>query len=742
MSFLKINIFRRGIRYIAAVLCDLVYWLIAKLYELFITIARLNILTSDHVAPIYQRVTMILTIVMAFYITFEFVKFAIEPDTITDKEKGAGNILKRIVIVVVLIAFVPEIFSLAFKLQSRVIETQLISKVILGTKNTNYTKYGYDFSANMLEQFYYYDTETCGQAIADCKEAYTAVNTNLNELRNKGTINIHSSINLESGTDHYKETEPAIKFTFDGILALGVGIFIAYILIMYSIDLGARYAQLLYLQVIAPIAIMGYILPKKDGIFQKWVRQCTTTYIDLFIRIAIINFVLLLTKVIGEGLSSNNMFADVGEVGLGLKSFVYVALVMGLLTFAKRVPKLIAELFPSMGSASIGFGLGAKDRISPTKDLLGGVRDTVGTGRRVVGGVTGAIVGGVAGRGIRGAIEGAKTGADKNKKGLLGGSVISRTKEAGYAGGAIREQREDIKDAGGTVFGSEHRAGHYKNLAQEQDRKVGTLEAMASKKKDVSNAANDVKFMQQMATMQQSIEKANPSAGKDWIQVMKKAEGLERKYADGRISAVELQSGVNNLITDFNTKYRSAGVQASTISTGSVADQLKANATKIKTNDKYAEAEWNRVMEQAQRSLESLNAGHITNAAYEAEVNRLITNYNSSIDTHYASDAALRAKLKVNATLTADGSNDFEIGTAKHTVVRTALDEARKVAQAINGQKYKMEDGTEKTITYNADTFTDDIGDITNGAQAAAQQEKVKDEYKRAHANAKGAGNK
>ena len=94
MIFLELSGWQKAVRGLGAMICDAIYMLISKVYELFITVARLNILSSDQIGPIYQRVTMILTIVMAFYITFEFVKYTIQPDTFTDNEKGIHRHLR------------------------------------------------------------------------------------------------------------------------------------------------------------------------------------------------------------------------------------------------------------------------------------------------------------------------------------------------------------------------------------------------------------------------------------------------------------------------------------------------------------------------------------------------------------------------------------------------------------------------------------------------------------------------
>ena len=203
MLFLKLDAITVALRKVGAVICDFLYTIISLLYQLFTGIARLDILSTVAIKPIYQRVTMILTIVMVFYITFEFVKYTIQPDTFTDKEKGAGNLLQRIVIVVVLIALVPTIFEYAMKLQNRVIETQVISKVIIGNTGTDYKSFGSEFSSNILSLFYYVDDKdedgACyNDSLPDCTMARSAVENSTESLRKHGISTISPTINIPS----------------------------------------------------------------------------------------------------------------------------------------------------------------------------------------------------------------------------------------------------------------------------------------------------------------------------------------------------------------------------------------------------------------------------------------------------------------------------------------------------------------------------------------------------------------
>lgn len=381
MQILDLSFWQEAIRGLGALLCKVIYWLIALLYELFATISRVNILSSDEIAPIYQRVTMIFTIVMVFYITFEFVKYIVQPDTISDKEKGVGNITFKIIIVILLIAFVPTIFSTAYKLQNRLLETQAFSKIILGKEDTDMSSFGKSFSADMFSIFYTVNEEAC----SDGCEATTIVEFNLERLRREGDLKyldlgINESAKVTSAATGKKEDIPLIQF--DGIEAILVGGFLVYVLLLYCIDVGTRYAQMVFLQLISPIAIMGYLTPKKDNMFSEWAKQCLTTYLSLFIRITIIYFVLLICQILKDAYKADRLFAGL-DVSSGMKSFTYIALIMGLLLFANKAPKMLEKLFPTGGAAGIGFGLKANERVAPLAARTAGF-----VGGSIAGGVT------------------------------------------------------------------------------------------------------------------------------------------------------------------------------------------------------------------------------------------------------------------------------------------------------------------------------------------------------------------
>ena len=680
MIFLAINwgyMILGGIRLLTAVICNFIYSLTAWMYQLFMTIARINILSTDQVAPIYERITMILTIVMTFYITFELVKYAINPDTISDKEKGAGNVVTKLLIVVVLIAFVPRIFELAYDLQRSILENQVISKVILGTEDTDMGTLGNEFSANMLGLFYNIDKEECDKASSNnCGKASVIIDENLTNLRETGSIDItdHLNITVEKGsitndTDYHF----AIKFDFAGLLPLIVGGVILYVLGLFSIDLGTRYVQLLFLQLIAPITIMGYLTPKKDGIFQKWVKQCITTYLDVFIRLAIIYFVLLIIKVLGDAFVGENaisMFDGVTEVTTSLKVFTYIILVIGLLIFAQKAPKLISELFPSSGAAGIGFGLSPKERVEAATKSAKGLYSAakmpfgaVGMGRRIAAGAGGYMAGLLGTGSFKHAAAAAKEAFDKKHKGLFGGSVINRMRHAAHTVGAVRQQRADVENEGGTVWGYEHSAQHYKNMAQEQDRHIANLEAAAKGKDTVASSVGEIKALKQLNDMKQAaINSGNDKLALRLANDIKNVEKMVRIYSADR--------STTNLDALHQAIREASAGTAMGVQLGVVAD----------ANGNYVT--------------------HVNNSAAQSKMSDIV-----------------------------------EATSDKYNIIQTSQTEAKKAAVAAMGN----EEINGVAISNMTDAqFAEKIGDVQTRANELVGREKASDAYKRAHANAKG----
>ena len=97
------------------------YSFIINLYNLFMILARAQILDSTYIQKIYTRIGMILGLFMIFKLSFSLIQSLIEPEKLTDKKNGFGNIIMRCVISIVLLGITPSLFKLAFKLQNTIV---------------------------------------------------------------------------------------------------------------------------------------------------------------------------------------------------------------------------------------------------------------------------------------------------------------------------------------------------------------------------------------------------------------------------------------------------------------------------------------------------------------------------------------------------------------------------------------------------------------------------------------------
>lgn len=353
------------LRKVAGSICNAIYSLISILFDVFYNLASIRILNAGyevngiwHDAPItviYKRVTLLLGIIMVFYVTFQFIKYVLEPDTFSDKEKGGEKLVFKLIIVVVLMGTVPTIFDKAYDVQRLILNSHLIDKVLIGNANSNVESFGRNLSANVFSLFYYQDVSVSEGLICEdnltCQEI---VKMNLGGITRAGSMPV-----ITTGLGK-KVNDGRYAIHFDAWFAMGVGLFLCYILVLYVVDVGVRVAQLTYLQIIAPIPIIAYLSPKKEGMFQKWVKQCVITFLDLFIRLFIICFMLLVISNINISSIGESINANVDET---TKTWVYIALILGLLLFAQKAPKLIQELFPNMGAAMGNFGLKPGDRM-------------------------------------------------------------------------------------------------------------------------------------------------------------------------------------------------------------------------------------------------------------------------------------------------------------------------------------------------------------------------------------------
>lgn len=169
-----------GFRSLMFILCDLVYSLIAFTFKVFQGLGTAEIISAKEINVLFGRISLIIGLFMIFRVTFSFIQYIVDPDAMLDKKKGAGNIIVKIVVAVVLLGSTSSLFRFAYDVQNKIIESNVISNIIFGTSQ-DVSNFGAQLSANVFTSFYRLnDTINTDDANDDVSECIVLVTTDEN----------------------------------------------------------------------------------------------------------------------------------------------------------------------------------------------------------------------------------------------------------------------------------------------------------------------------------------------------------------------------------------------------------------------------------------------------------------------------------------------------------------------------------------------------------------------------------
>ena len=376
------------IKWFLALFDRIVYGLMAILYDIFFNIADTTIFSSETIKNFYSRVQLIIGVVMIFKLSISVMQAVMDPDRLTNKDTGMGKIITRIVTMLAMFtaiiplnipyaeegsynAYLNEnglLFGTLYSLQSRIIKGNVIGKLVLGNNSASTSIKG-----NLSE-----DEASQGDKLATFI-LKTFVRLNLKKsavdegaFDSKGNL-ISDNLMCDGGYDDELEIyvnsdstpgdildgvtewckppenihdEDRYSYVYTPIISTICGIIIDIVLIGYCVDIAIRALKLAVLRLLAPIPIISYIDPKssKDGSFATWTKSLTSTYIDVFLRLAIIFFVLFLI----QDIIKNGLDIPIGNGAVGAFSTIFI--IIGLFYFARMAPKFIKDALGMKGS--------------------------------------------------------------------------------------------------------------------------------------------------------------------------------------------------------------------------------------------------------------------------------------------------------------------------------------------------------------------------------------------------------
>lgn len=442
----------------------LLYNIIEALYKVFCAVSKVNLFSDSAFQKITSRMYVVMGIAMLFIFAYNLILMIVNPE---DK-KTTGQmtkVVKETVISLILIVLLPTIFKYMNILQFDILDTNIIGKIILNdtgstTDSCNYDQMtilddadiaiegnskpsqdlndycevfyddskhnaadrgAYSIAPTLFSAFYHpteYGLAECTEYIETCKsgdcDSYSGVITE-NEDKTlckyyyydvkKATFTGDIKPFNEDSKFYTKLKNNEGKFEFNWVLSIASAILAIVMFASYAIAVGVRVAKLGFLQIISPITVMMRIIPsQKDAIYGKWFKNLKNTYLDVFIRLAIIYFALFAISLIPEIWDS---FHIDNSYGTFVQALAKVIVILGILQFAKDAPALIKEFVGNSGNFSIK---------KPFTDLK--TNPGINTLRGAMyGATTGSGWGRIAGL-FSGGVRGAVSGYDKAVKGI------------------------------------------------------------------------------------------------------------------------------------------------------------------------------------------------------------------------------------------------------------------------------------------------------------------------------------
>ena len=411
------EIIQEGLLWVCLSLDSAVYSFISFIYQIILVLAGTNIFEDTSVIDGFvSRVYVIIGVVMLFLLAYSLLRALINPDEAFKGKNPPQKVILNVITSVVLIAFVPTIFSIAMGFQNSILEQGTLAGIIMGSDGASEDAQtiqdgGFNIASGVFQAFFHPNTDYCQYFVNSMPNGENAGENpdsgNCTEL-----MVLDNSISYSDFWESLKTANsfsrlPSLnkdiidKIEYTWLISTAVGVFVVIVLVSYCVDIAIRAIKLAAYQLIAPIPILARLLPNENGnkVFSNWVKACISTYLEVFIRLGILFFVVLIIATLQKNIGG--LFSTFQtEAGFGIGFLAWAFLIIGLIFFIKDFPNVIKDIT----------GLD-----SGKYKMFGGIKNMLTAGAAGTALVGGAIAGHSALAGVRAARTALKDG---NLKGI------------------------------------------------------------------------------------------------------------------------------------------------------------------------------------------------------------------------------------------------------------------------------------------------------------------------------------
>ena len=539
----------RIIRKISFAIASSLFSIIPSIYDMFEKFASAKFFTNETIKTISNNIYILISVCMLFMFGIRLISAIVNPELFDDKKKGVGKTFINSILAVVLITVTPIGFDYMYKVQDSMLSSHFIEKIVFGMDPDSMFKDGRNagnlLAAYTFRAFCYPNTEN------DHKISATSIVKHYNEAVQGNMDAIE-----EFGEDINSKTDGEWDFKYHVLLSPLAAGYVAYELILMTIDIAFRSIKLGLLQFIAPLVICAFVFSGTE-LLSKWFKEIVSTFVLVFVKIAAIVFIIF-------GMSQfDSILSAVGAESIWGKGLVYVITLIALLQLIKKLPDLINKIFGTdiKSQGGIGDRLGEMAGVGAVaKKAWDKVKTTTGRAAALGGGIlatgplgVGAAVGaGYAGKRFMDRWNKGKKDADGNYVGeawkntkagrgirMFGAGAKAVGKGLTSGGGVIKGVQEGIKAYDETAIGKEtHITAKGLEAKKRADDKLGLLRKEAEIGPD--GKVTDKGKADQLSSKTTAMELyRNAAKAEDALTDDKKAIVEGAVQARGKVAAIE-----------------------------------------------------------------------------------------------------------------------------------------------------------------------------------------------------------
>lgn len=583
-------------------------------YSYFEKILGGQIFAPNVVDGVMNKVYIFVSLFVLLKLIMLFIKYLINPEMVSDDKIGTHALVRRVILGMCGLLFLPFIFNFSVEVQEAVLNDNLFGQILLDksdlrTFEKNKGQVGRVLAFNVHQAFWNLDENRVTDS--KIKKEYANAQT----AKDPGVI---SNINEKFGEDYAYDYFP--------IASTVVLLYVIYLIIKYCIDVVVRMFKLFLLQMLGPLAISDYMIngDSKD-VFRNWMKTTISVYAMLFVRIFSIWFIAFITILMSrecggdyvDGVCSDSLLyiPQGGSPDYLLRGII----TLGLLALLMDLPKFFSDI--------LGLDLEQDASVKGLMQKVGGAAKMVGMGGLAVGGAA-----------IGGAIGTAKAlgGTVSKATGLSEAMQKSRAKRDGILNKApgLGNLRNAAKEAN---LGEHHKAAMTGVFAAAMNSNsiTGTAYKGAtqatSEQKQVDQKSRDAKDKQRADELQEAQMKSMNVTKDDAGNVIDASQNI--KIDPTSIAAL---AGATQAVSQANGESQTVQAGRTTVEVGDI--DVKVTGKAIANYD---------------GGLETTITGKATttyNGDLETEINgNAVAKYNNDLN------------VEVNGNATATYNNDFNV---------------------------------------------------------------------------------